>query len=207
MALFKRRSSVKAIFEVKIDFADRKQYGELQKGGSYYFPRFSNQEKKTSYEEIKGYLTDIVEDDLKKHLSKAVGMQIKDIRVTADYDGSIELVFVVLFNVFQFVAGMKDFYDNVRLIRNHSRKYIARRLDDKYGSVFNVSTDIDYPNVDRYDELFSMFRHGEFPFPIHSSNGNISRDGFFYYLLFSNIVLLVVIGFFIFNAVKSYYGF
>ena len=127
-------------------------------------------------------------------------MQIKDIRVTADYEGSIELVFVVLFNTFQFVSGMKDFYDNVRLIRNHSKKYISRRLDEKYGYVFNVNSDIEYPTIDRNDDLFWSLRHGKFPFPIHSSDGYSRRDGLFFYLLFSNIILLIIIGFLIFTA-------
>jgi len=207
MALLKRRNSIKAIFEIKIDFNDKKKYGELGKGSSYYLPGFSNLEKQTGYDEIKNYVTDLIENDLKKHLAKATDMQIKDIRVTADYEGSIELVFVVLFNTFQFVSGMKDFYDNIRLIRNHSKKYINRRLDEKYGSVFNVNTDIEYPTIDRNDDLFWSLRHGEFPFPFHSSERYSRRDGLFFYLLFSNIILVIVLGFLIFTAMKNYYGF
>jgi hypothetical protein len=36
MAFLKRRNSIKAIFEVEIDFVDKKKYGELEKGKSYY---------------------------------------------------------------------------------------------------------------------------------------------------------------------------
>jgi len=206
MNLFRRRKPIKAIFGTKIDFRDNKEFGELEKGGSYHIPRRSNQEKQTSYDEIKSFATNLIEDELKKHLAKTVGLQIQDIRVTADYEGSIELVFVVLFSTFQFVAGIKDFYDSLRLIRNHAAKYLNRRLEEKYGPVFNVDANIEYPTIDRYEELFMLFGHHDLPFPFHSHEHS-KRDGLFFYLLISNIILLTIIGFLIFKAVKSYYGF
>lgn len=207
--IMKRKKPAKAIFRIKVDFNDeyRKQYGELSEGQSYYLPSFSKQEKKTSYEDIKNFMTDIIEDDLRKHLSKTFGTQILEIRVTADYPGSIELVFIVLFNAYQFVAGLKDFYDNIRLIQNYSSKYIEQRLNDKYGDAFNTSTYIEYPTINHYDEFFWMFEKRGMPPFFHNSENLNNRDGLFYYLLVSNIVLITIIGLLIFRAVKSYYGF
>lgn len=202
------RKNVKAIFEAKIDFNKefKENYGELSSGRRYYFPRQNQKEEKTSYEDIKHFLSDTIEEDLKKHLIKTTGIKITEIRVTGEYNGSIELVFVILFNAYQFIAGMKDFYDNIRMIRNHSRKFIYRKLIEKYGDAFTVETNIEYPSIDRYEDLFWLSQKRGLPFSFHQDNEN-KRDGLFYYLLISNIVLISIIGLLVFKAVKHFYGF
>jgi len=182
MKIIKKRKPAKAIFKVSVDFINeyREKYGELKEGQTYHLLRNSKQEKETSYGDIKNFITDIIEDDLQKHLSKTLGTQILDIRVTGDYPGSIELVFVVLFSAYQFIAGLKDFYDNIRLIQSFSSKYIRKRLNDKYGDVFGANTYIEYPTINQYDEFFWMFEKRRMPF-IFQNLGNSNRDGLFYY--------------------------
>ena len=208
MKFLNRRSPAKAVFELHVDFKReyKEKYGELCEGNSYYLHRKSNTDNGTKYEDIQGFISSLVEEELKKHLAKTVGIEIAEIRVTNNYRGSIELVFVVLFNAYQFIAGMKDFYDNVRLIRNQSAKYIRHRLEDRYGSVFDVSANVEYPSIDRHDDLFWLFHKGGMPFPSKSSESS-KRDGLFYYLLVSNIVLLAIVVLLVYRAVKSYYGF
>jgi len=115
-----------------------------------------------------------------------------------------------LFGSFSLISGMKSFYDNIVLIKNLSREFIKRKLRKKYRIDFDVSTHIEYPQINRFspEEFFHQFhRRGVFPFPIQSRDDvGKKRDGFFYYLLISNIILLILLGLLVFKAVIIQFG-
>jgi hypothetical protein len=206
--IFRKRNELKAVFEITIEFSRdyNDKFGDLKEGGSYYFPNNRNHEKETTYLEIKSFLIHEIEEELKPFLTKITDLQILDLRLNGSFNGSIELIFTILFNSYQFIAGLKDFYDNLRLIKNHSNRFIKQRLDSRYGPVFNVGTNIEYPSIDRHDEMFWMMHKEGFPF-FPNDSFNQKRDGLFYYLLISNIVLITLLGLLIFKAVKTYFGF
>ena len=208
LGMFSKRTHLKAVYGLKVDFRGgiKKDYGELREGENYFLPHYRNKEVETSYLEIKSYLIKAVEEDLQPFLSKTTDIKILDLKLTGSYNGSIELVFTILFNSYQFIAGLKDFYDNLRLIRSQTNRFIRQRLESKYGEIFDVSTNIEYPSTDSHDDLFWMMHKGGIPIKLHDS-GNQKRDGLFYYLLVSNIILLSIVGLLVFKAVKSYYGF
>ncbi|MBL7066436.1 MAG: hypothetical protein ISS29_01065 [Candidatus Marinimicrobia bacterium] len=152
----------------------------------------------------------MVEIDLKKNLEKITDYQIPSINVVNEYSGSIELVLTIVFGTFSVLSGVKGLYDSITLIKNQSRKFIARKLRSKYGVDFNVDTNVEYPTIERFypEDLFFHFgKRGILPFPIATSENHRSRrDGFFYYLLISNIVLLIILGFMVYKAVIQQFG-
>lgn len=207
--IFKRKP-IKAIFETTVDFNQdcQKQNGNFERGRSYFLDKFKNQERKTSYDEVKEYLTETIENDLKKHLNKTLDLQISEIQITTNYEGSIELIFVVLFNAYQFLSGLPDFIGSLKMIERHSQKFLRKKLNDKYGDVFTVNTSIESPSLQRYypeDFFHHFFMKGRgIPLPFDNRE-HPQRDGFFYYLLFSNIALIIIILLLIYKAVTTFY--
>jgi hypothetical protein len=203
----KTRNNLKAVFATRISFSStfEKEVGKLEEGGTYYFPN-NKHENEITYLEIQSFLIKIIEEDLKPFLSKTTELEIIDLRLTGSYNGSIELVFAILFNSYQFIAGLKDFYDNIRLIRNHSNRFIKQRIESRFGPYFSVNTDVEYPSTDRFEEFFWL-NHKRGILPYQNESEISKRDGLFYYLLVSNIVLVILLGVLVFKAVKSFYGF
>jgi hypothetical protein len=207
--LFKRAKPFKAVLSLKVDFSSdmQKNYGDLEPGQSYFLGK---REQKITYDEIKDFLIETVEIDLKKNLEKITDYQIISINVVNEYSGSIELVLTIVFGTFSVLSGIKGLYDSITLNKNQSRKFISRRLKTKYGLDFNVDTNVEYPTIERYylEDLFFHFgKRGILPFPVNTSEGiKSNRDGFFYYLLISNVVLLIILGLMVYKAVIQQFG-
>lgn len=179
-------SKQKAVFTVNIyfDYEHKKEYGSLKPRKSYYI---ENNNEKFSYDDLKKISIEAIEKNFQREIEEICGLPVIDIRVNRTYRGSIELVFIVLFNAFQFIDGIKDFYDNLRLIRETSNKFLKNRIKDECEDFFEVNTTISYPNTDHYfnpEELLKRIK-GRFIMPPFIPNGqNCRRDGLFYYLHF-----------------------
>ena len=204
----KRLQKQKAVFTVKIDLnRDNKNNGDtLRPGESYY----AKNERKFTYDQLKSFAIAAIEKDFPREVEEISGLPVYDIRVNRSYAGSIELVFTILFNSYQFIAGIKDFFDSLRLIRETSDKFLKGKLSDEYGDMFDIHTNISFPNTDYYHYPEDLFmgkrgRHLLSNLVSHNSNDN-PRDGFFYYLLISNIVLTGIIIFMVYKAVANTYG-
>jgi hypothetical protein len=107
----KRLQKKKAVFTVKIDlnYEYRNNNQEVFEPGRTYYSR---KEQKFTYEEIKSLATSTIEKELPREVEDIAGLPVYDIRVNRSYTGSIELVFTILFNGYQFIAGIKDFFDS-----------------------------------------------------------------------------------------------
>jgi hypothetical protein len=198
----------KAVFTVNLDFnyEYKKEYESLKPGKSYYL---KNDNNKISYDEIKNFAIDLIEKTLPREVEEICGLPVFDIRVNRTYQGSIELVLTIIFNTYQFIAGIKDFYDNLRLIRETINKFLKTRINNEFGDYFDVNSSISYPNTDYYlnPEEFLMRNKGRYNLPVFINNGQKpNRDAFFYYLLFSNIILTAIVIFMIYKAVAQTYG-
>jgi hypothetical protein len=208
--IFKRHlKKQRAVFSVNIDFSHeyKKKQDKLCPGCSYY----SRNERKFTYDQLKSFVISTIEKDFGREVEEISGIPVYDIRVNRSYNGSIELVFTILFNAYQFIAGLKDFFDSLRLIRSTADKFLQTKLNDEYGDeMFDVNTSISYPNTDNYyypEDLFHGKRGRYFlSHLIDNSNNNKGRDGFFYYLLFTNILLTLILIFMIYKAVAQTYG-
>ena len=102
----------------------------------------------------------------------------------------------------QFVSGIKDFYDSIELIRDLANTHIRHRLDANYGNYFKVDTAIlAHPNkLPLCTDTVSYNKKK--PFIGHLKK---ERDGFFYYLLIANVVLLCLLVALVFKAVMTVY--
>lgn len=209
--IFKKRfKKQKAVFTTVIDFSNeyKGNNDKLRPGGNYY----SRNDKKFTYDQLKSFAVSAIEKDFGREVEEIAGLPVYDIRVNRTYNGSIELVFTILFNSYQFIAGIKDFFDSLRLIRDTSDKFLTGKLNDEYGEeMFTARTSISYPRTDYYyypEDLFmgKRGRHMLSHLANNSNNNSPSRDGFFYYLLLTNIVLTAILIFMVYKAVAQTYG-
>lgn len=132
-----------------------------------------------------------------------------DIEIIDEFEGSIEILVSFILGVYSNIASLKDFYDSLKLIRSQSEKLIKKDLSSKYGDVFKIHTSIEYPSTDRYAYFEEMFFHGKgrpFFLPVGSTNSANKRDGLFWYLLISNIVMLIILILMTYKAVINQYG-
>lgn len=201
--LYKRR----AVFTVKIDleFNPRQKQGSLKPGGNYY----SSTDRRFSYEELKLFVIKAIEQDFQKDVEKIAWLPVDKIRVIETYTGSIVLVYEILFNSYQFIAGIKDFFDSIRLIQETSDRFLKNRLMQEYGEMFETRSEISYPKEHAQEYLEEIFhrRHRRDEGPNIKIQNLISRrDGLFYYLLISNIILIIIIVLMLYKAAVQVYG-
>jgi len=201
MTMGKRQS----VISIKIDFNhNSKQNERLEPNGHFHFQR----EKSATYDEIKMFCTDVINRELKEEVNDLVPLPIKAIDVKKSYNGSIVLVVSVVFNIFQFVASIRDFYDSVELIKSIAEKHLRKRLQEQYGEYFTVDARSMTSN-DRYDfeDIMHSDKRSRRLFTALQNTGvTPKRDVFFYYLLISNIVLLGIVITMVFRAVTQTFG-
>lgn len=148
---------------------------------------------------------------MKRELQELIDLPIKEVKVNRTYEGSLIIVFSVLFNIYQFIGGIAGFRDTLKLIENVVERHMKKRFNDEFytDGYFEVNahaeTDRDYGYM--LDELFH-FRvkgRGAFPIPTYNSSYRPERDGLFWYLLISNIILLILVGILVWKAVVNMY--
>ncbi|MCG8336317.1 MAG: hypothetical protein MJE63_17555, partial [Proteobacteria bacterium] len=206
---FRKFKPFKTILSLNVDFSSdtKSNLGDLEPGKSFYYEK---RDRKTTYEEVKDYLIETVEIDLKRSLTKISDNEIVSINVMNEYTGSIELTIAIVFGTISTISGIKGFYDSITMIKNQTRKFISRKLKNKYGIEFDVNTGVEYPTIERFypEEFFwRLGKRGFFPFSMNENpNHSTKRDGFFYYLLVSNIVLLVILFFMVYKTVFKQFG-
>lgn len=198
MSMKKKEKQYKAVFRTRIDFKhDELNRNYLLPGGTYHL--LKNSDERTSYADIANEAVRIINNSLKAELQKYPIILIEEVQVQAVYEGSIEIIYSVVLSFLEFVGGLKDLYDAVRLIREISERHINKKLNDKFGRHFEVNTYVIVPEKGYWrieDEMVNE----------QVLNGRVAkRDSFFYYLLVANILLLVVIGIFVFPAVRTVY--
>ena len=207
MNIFKKnQKKQRAVFSVNIDLLY--EYAEahntqLRPGKSFCYD--SQEKEKFTYEDIKKFITKKIETEFRKDFEEISGIPIRHIKVNRSYEGSIELVFTILFNTYQFIAGLKDFFDSIELIKRLSERFIKSRLEEEFNyDMFTVSTSILYPKTEYYYEKMNL-NNGKSSSELIDSSYK-KRDVFFYYLLFANIILVTVLFFLIYKAVAQTYG-
>ena len=208
MTLFKNRNSspetYKAVFSVTIDtnseYREKSDYHEsLVPGGKYWFKQ---QEKHATYDDLKEFAIRVLNNELDDECRQFLDIPVIEIKVKGVYEGSIELFFIVVFGVIAGVTGIKDLHDSIDFLRTLVEKKLEKRFQQKYGNHFRIDVRKQIPrDRDYYDKQHFHKNH----FPLMQSNKQSKRDGFFYYLLFSNIVLLAIVIVLVANAVVKVY--
>lgn len=89
------KKQYKAVFRARIDF----NYGEPQKkplqlGEAYYLDKYS--EEQVFYIDITNESIRIINSELKLELQKYTDISIDEVQVQAAYEGSIEIIYIVI---------------------------------------------------------------------------------------------------------------
>lgn len=205
----------------EIDYQGRRQkreriYDNLTPNENFHV-RFRNRQDRNendevaNYSDVRDFCENIINEEIYKELCE-LDIPVKEVKVHRTYEGSLIIVFSVLLNIYQFIGGIAGFRDTIILIRNTVYRHMKKRLNDKFctDGEFEVKVESEKDSNYSYmlEELFHFgFRKhgGILPVPVDEPNKKIRRDAFFWYLLISNIVLLVIIGFLVGKAVISVY--
>jgi len=179
----------KATIELNSEYREQNSeyYEILKPNGKYWFRK---KEKKVSYEELVDFLTETIEYELLPEVNKGFkNNPVRDVKIIGVNEGSIEIIFsVLLFAGTSVLSGI--FYD---LLKNAVRRLLKRKLN-YFGDFFDVNVIVISPSKNR--------NYVENEYEID----NKKRDTFFYYLLFSNIVLIGIVIYLVLKAVIMTYG-
>jgi len=155
----------------------------------------------------------VISHDLPNEMQDIFGLPIKT-KIIAVRDGSILIFFQVVLGAFTFISSYKGFFDSINLIKSQCQRLLRHRLKDEFGEEFDISISEEYPVIPElpYNYLYKLFGR-KFPFEpelfsefIFGTSVQKKRDGFFYYLIIFNIVLLILIGILVYAAVvKTYF--
>lgn len=188
----RKKKKYKAVFKTRIDFKnDAEKSRHLRSGQTYYFEN----EREVFYGDIVNEAERIISNDLKAEFQKYTDLSVQEVQAQSVYEGSIEIIFTVVLGFLE----LKDLYDAVHLLKEIAERHINRKLSDKFGNHFRVDTYVITPRVEDYWRLEKRYMVEQ------GSNGEVKRDTFFYYLLVANIVLLLIVGVLLFEAVKVVY--
>ena len=192
------------VLRATVKYADSKRESQSPLGvgrliGEPLFERFERDARTT------------LESQLPAEMRDLFGVPVT-LRVMKFENGSIEILFAVVVGATGFLSGYAGFFDSIELIKRQASALLKRLLDDQYGGGFSVSTEVVWPRLrDPYDYPLRHFRrrHGLFEediWPLLASDqAGPKRDGFFWFLLVSNVALLVVVALLVWQAVRKVY--
>lgn len=187
--------------DINFNYRAREIFGDLKAGHRYDFLKFKEMFKnqdKTSYSDIVDYVTNIVKNELKSQYQECIDVPIEQVKVLKTYEGSINVIFSVIFDALGLVSGLKDLYDCVQLVKVISDAHIKKRLEDQYGDLFDTNISLIIPDRYSLDHIGNKCEALLFAL-------NSGKNVFFYYLLISNIVFLILLGLLVFKAVWTMY--
>lgn len=151
-------------------------------------------------------MLDNIVDDMHKSLSRDFEKFVKDLlgdEVSVKIDklekgsivGTVTLVLVSALSVYTYISQYHDFIESLELIRNQLYSKITRVLGRK-NYLWDTTTSIVITKIPFLQQSQPTYQHE--PAPIYSK-------AFFWYLFFSNILLIIVLGFLLYKAVFSVY--
>lgn len=196
---------------------DNKTYDNLAPQGGFYahskkHREYCDSDNVARYNDVRDFCERVINEEIIGEIHELTDIPIKEVKVNRTYEGSLIVVFSVLFNVYQFISGIAGFRDTIVLIENTVRRHMKKRLDDEFRTdgdfevMVNSEKDNNYSYV--LEDLFHFGfgrRGGAIPIPIDEPSYSSKRDGLFWYLLISNVVLLILLGILVSRAVISVY--
>lgn len=195
-----------------IVFSTEVEYGsDYTRQGHYLRPDDINykQYELPSYESVKAVTKEVISDLLPKSMENNFELKT-EIKILSIEPGSLTAFFSVLLTGFNVISNYKNFYDGIHLIRYQLDRILGHELRSRLGHDFEVNTHIRFPELpqpraQRFDKFFHFGRHflSEFEDLYQDTPRIKRRDGLFYYLLISNIILFALLGTLLFGAVKK----
>lgn len=203
-----------AVFSARVEYG----YEERNQGKRLGPGRPSNSER--PIERLEQDLRAIVDSELPNDMSSIFGVPITT-RVIAVREGSIVVFFGVVLSAVGVFSSYSDFFESVHLVRKHAAMLVERLVRNKYNGSWDVQVSIEHPrlpdpgDMGPWRRLRGMFgpeadefaRLAAWISPSGSRSREGQRDGFFWYLLFSNLLLLAALAWLLSAAVmKTYFS-
>ena len=192
------------ILRTTVDYSDSEQRNRSPLGvghriGDHPFERFERDAKS------------VIEMRLSSEMQELFGITVSS-RIMRFENGSIEIVFAVIVGAAGFLSGYAGFFDSIELIKKQVTALLNRLLSEQYGGGFDVSTEVVWPRMrDPYDypyrhfrKRFGLFEEDLLP-SLTQGHTESKRDGFFWFLLISNIALLAIVAALVWGAVTKVY--
>jgi hypothetical protein len=168
------------------------------------------------YDRLEQELHTVIVSELPSDLRRIYGLNVES-RVIEFQSGSVLVFFGAMISAVGFLSGYADFYESVNLIKQHTQLLIERLMRQRYGNDFDVSVVAKYPSLPDPEERFPGRRlrkmlgseADEF-LPVSawvqgSPGQGPRRDGFFWFLLILNILLLGTVAILVWGAVVRTY--
>ena len=159
----------------------------------------------TSFEKLDSEARKILCQELPSDLDKIYGIKA-DIRYIDSREGSLIVFFGAMITTYGLIANYKDFFESVRLIKEHGSRLLRtleRRLHIPDLSIYVKD---EYPELPHPDSMryHSRLKHLFHMFPpdiaemiletgVYGTNNHSKRDGFFWYLVIMNVILLIAL--------------
>lgn len=199
----------------EVIFSATIEYQHYQNVEPRYISKKSH-DSNISFEKLESEVRNVLCNELPNELKTIYGIEA-DIRYIASREGSLIVFFGAIITTYGIIANYKDFFESVKLIKNDAHRLLtvlARKLnldlniyiDDKYP---------DMPNPDnmryhlRSKELFHMLPPDIAEMILEKGGYDINnypkRDGFFWYLIIMNVILLIGLGALVAAAVIKVY--
>ena len=206
-----KRKPREVVFLASIDY----NYNEKDKGKRLRLSSLqSDNESGSLLTELKRTIT----SDLPADLHRIYGLSVET-RVIDLQEGSILLFFSAAITAVGFFSNYADFFESIGLVKRHAQILLERVTRVRFGPECNVSVMEQYPSLPNPNELVPWRKMREMfgpevyelwrsaPWFQSAGLGPSKRDGFFWFLLILNIVLLGVVGALVAAAVmKTYFS-
>jgi len=157
----------------------------------------------------------VIESELPSELRQIYGLETKT-QVIAIRDGSLLIFFSVVVTGMGVFASYSDFFESIALVKKHVGMLLERAIRPLVQLQTDVSVSTEFPRMPDPDDIFwprrLRRRMGPFAeelldsgFPWAVRPPVAKRDGFFWWLLIVNLVLLTILGVLVGGAVMKTY--
>lgn len=205
----KKLKSREVILEARI------QFYHLEPRSNGYTNRVEVQKPDFHREKLEQVARRTIESELPSELRQIYGFETK-MQVIAIRDGSLLVFFNVLVTGIGVFASYSDFFESIALVKKHAGILLNRAIRPLVSLETDVSVSTEFPRMPNPDEIFwprrLRKRMGPFAeellssgFPWTTNQPSPRRDGFFWWLLIMNIILLAIVGSLVGGAVKRTY--
>jgi hypothetical protein len=201
----------------EVIFSANIEYVHYQNQKERYISQDSRVGDNISFERLDSEVRNVLCHELPAELDKIYGIKA-DIRYISSRQGSLIVFFGAMVTTYGIIANYKDFFESVRLIEKDAER-LLRLLARKLGIDVSIDVDREYPedlpNPNNMDFGFRL-KHPFHRFPpdiaemvletgAYGTYNHSKRDGFFWYLVIMNAILLVALGALVAAAVIKVY--
>lgn len=179
----------------------------LRNEGKCYNER-SDRAQESDWDQVLAVATDVIEQKLSESLTKIIGVPVES-KILTVHDGSLIIFFGIALTSYNIISNYKNFYESAQLIEHQCKLLLKEALKTTFGESFDIRINYEAPIFN--DSGFDSDRHLFEKLRYYVSNSLTSsqvpsrRDGFFYYLIFLNIALIIIIAILVYKAVTKTY--